>query len=324
MNTPLIVDEHKLYSTISIGVALFPDDGSIPDVLLKNADAAMYKAKDEGRNTYRFYTEEMTEKAFERIVMETHLRQALKNEEFVVYYQPQVDGQNNQIIGMEALIRWKHETMGLVSPAKFISLAEETGLIVPLDQWTMRTAMKQFVNWYAEGLKPGVLALNLAMKQLQQKDFIEILSSILKETECKPEWVELEVTEGQIMSNPDKSIIILNQISDMGIELSVDDFGTGYSSLTYLKRLPIDKLKIDQSFIKNLPDDADDSAIAQSVIALSQNLHLKVIAEGVENEAQKDFLVKHGCRNIQGYYYAKPMPSNEMEQYLRRGIINTD
>jgi len=322
MNTPLIVDEHKLYSTISIGVALFPDDGSIPDVLLKNADAAMYKAKDEGRNTYRFYTEEMTEKAFERIVMETHLRQALKNEEFVVYYQPQVDGQNNQIIGMEALIRWKHETMGLVSPAKFISLAEETGLIVPLDQWTMRTAMKQFVNWYAEGLKPGVLALNLAMKQLQQKDFIEILSSILKETECKPEWVELEVTEGQIMSNPDKSIIILNQISDMGIELSVDDFGTGYSSLTYLKRLPIDKLKIDQSFIKNLPDDADDSAIAQSVIALSQNLHLKVIAEGVENEAQKDFLVKHGCRNIQGYYYAKPMPSNEMEQYLRRVGLN--
>lgn len=318
MNIPLIVDEHKLYSTLSIGVALFPEDGNIPDILLKNADAAMYKAKDEGRNTYRFYTEEMTEKAFERIVMEINLRQALKNEDFVVHYQPQIDGTNNQIIGMEALIRWEHETMGLVSPAKFISLAEETGLIVPLDQWTMRTAMKQFVHWYAEGLKPGVLALNLAMKQLQQKDFIDTLSSILKETKCKPEWVELEVTEGQIMNNPDKSIIILNQISDMGIELSVDDFGTGYSSLSYLKRLPIDKLKIDRSFIKNLPDDADDSAIAQSVIALSQNLHLKVIAEGVETEAQKEFLVKHGCWNIQGYYYAKPMPSNEIEEYLRR------
>jgi len=180
MHTPLIIDEHKLYSTLSIGVALFPEDGTIPDVLLKNADAAMYKAKDEGRNTYRFYTEEMTEKAFERIVMESSLRQALKNEEFVVYYQPQIDGMNNQVIGMEALIRWNHETMGLVSPAKFISLAEETGLIVPLDQWTMRTAMKQFVNWYAEGLKPGVLALNLAMKQLQQKDFIETLSNSIQ------------------------------------------------------------------------------------------------------------------------------------------------
>ncbi len=321
MNKPIQIDEHLLYSTISIGITIFPDDGSISDILLKNADTAMYKAKDEGRNTYRFYTEEMTEKAFERIVMETNFRQALDNEYFIVYYQPQINGESGELIGMEALIRWKHETMGMVSPAKFISLAVETGLIVPLDQWTMRTTMKQMVKWYAEGLNPGVLALNLAMKQLHQKEFIDLLATMLKETGCKPEWLELEVTEGQIMTNPDNAIAMLDQISGMGIDLAIDDFGTGYSSLSYLKRLPIDKLKIDRSFVKNLPDDMDDAAIVRSIIALSQNLNLKVIAEGVETEAQKAFLVAHGCPNIQGYLYAKPMTVDEMEMYLQKSGI---
>ncbi|MCP3850599.1 MAG: EAL domain-containing protein [Gammaproteobacteria bacterium] len=318
MNKPINIDDHQLYSTLSIGVTIFPDDGLTAKTLLKNADVAMYKAKNEGRNTYRFYTEEMTEKAFERIVMETNLRQAIEDNNFIVYYQPQVDGTNNQLICMEALIRWQHETMGMVSPARFISLAEETGLIVKLDQWTMKTAMKQMVKWYADGLNPGVLALNLSIKQLQQKSFISMLAEMLKETNCKPEWIELEVTEGQIMTNPDEVIIILNQISDMGIELAVDDFGTGYSSLSYLKRLPIDKLKIDQSFVKNLPNDEDDAAITRSVIALTENLKLKVIAEGVETQAQKEFLVSNGCQNIQGYYYAKPMPADKMSVFLKQ------
>jgi len=317
MNKPIHIDNHQLYSTFSIGISLYPDDGKKADVLLKNADAAMYKAKDNGRNTYCFYTQEMTNKALERIVMETNLHQALENEDFIIYYQPQVDGENGKLLGMEALIRWQHKTMGMISPAKFIPLAEETGLIVPLDQWTMRTAMQQIVIWYQQGLNPGRLALNLAMKQLQSKDFIGMLAGMLKATGCKPQWIALEVTEGQIMTNPDKAITILDQVSNMGVELAVDDFGTGYSSLSYLKRLPIDKLKIDQSFVRNLPNDEDDIAIAKSIIALSKNLNLKVIAEGVETQGQKEFLVENGCRAIQGYLYSKPIPADEMERYIQ-------
>jgi len=219
---------------------------------------------------------------------------------------------------MEALIRWQHNTMGLLSPGKFIPLAEETGIIIQMDQWLMRAAMEQMVVWYQQGLNPGRLALNLAMKQLQKSNFIEMLTNMLLETGCKPQWLELEVTESQIMTDPEKAIIILRKISELGIELAVDDFGTGYSSLAYLKKLPIDKLKIDQSFVRNLPKDEEDAAIARSVIALSQNLKLKVIAEGVETNAQKDFLVQNGCRNIQGYYYSKPLPVDKMSDYLQK------
>jgi len=286
---------------------------------LKYADAAMYKAKDEGRNNFQFYSAEMTERAFEHVAMEASLRQALEKEEFIVYYQPQMDGIEDKLIGMEALVRWKHPTMGLVSPAKFIPIAEETGLIVPLDQWVMKTAMRQIVQWYEKGFNPGVLALNLAMKQLQQKDFITMFESLIQETGCKPEWLELEVTEGQIMLNPEDAVATLSEISDMGIELAIDDFGTGYSSLSYLKRLPIDKLKIDQSFVRELPYDEEDAAIAKAVIALSQSLNLSVIAEGVETVAQKDFLIENGCKNIQGYFYGRPMPAEEMKTILEAG-----
>lgn len=250
----------------------------------------MYKAKDDGRNNYRFYTTEMTEKAFEHIVMETNLRQALVNEEFVVYYQPQVDAQTGKLIGF----------------------------IVPLDQWVMKTAMMQMVKWYKSGVNPGVLSLNLAIKQLQRIDFISRLSSMLEETGCKAQWLEFEVTEGQLMNNPEHAITLLNQIKDMNIRLSVDDFGTGYSSLSYLKRFPINKLKIDQSFVRDLPDDDEDSAITRAVIALAKSLNLKIIAEGVETEEQKDFLLENGCLNIQGYLYGRPMPADKMETYLNK------
>ncbi|WP_019614537.1 bifunctional diguanylate cyclase/phosphodiesterase [Psychromonas ossibalaenae] len=313
----ICISGQSLYSTLSIGIAVYPQDGKNADELLKNADAAMYKAKDEGRNTSRFYTEEMTEKAFERIVMESSLRSAVSKEEFIVYYQPQVDAKSGKLVGMEALIRWMHPVMGMVSPAKFMTLAEETGLIIKLDQWTMRKAMRQLVTWYEMGLNPGVLALNLAMKQLQQDDFIEMLSNMLKDTNCKPEWLALEVTEGQIMINPENAILILKQISAMGIELAIDDFGTGYSSLSYLKHLPINKLKIDQSFVRGLPENEDDAAITMSVISLAKNLHLDVIAEGVETIKQVNFLADNGCFNIQGYYYGKPMPAQDMTDYLK-------
>ncbi len=314
------VNDNILYVSSSIGISIYPDDGASTQNLLKFADSAMYKAKDEGRNNYQYYNASMTELAFERVVMETSLREALKNEEFVVYLQPQVNGITNKLIGMEALVRWKHPIMGLDSPDKFIPLAESTGIIVELDRIVMRTAMTQITQWYKAGLNPGVLAMNLAVKQLQQTDFIEMFENLMKETGCKAEWIALEVTEGQIMTNPEEAIKILQQINDLGIELAVDDFGTGYSSLTYLKRLPIDKLKIDQAFIKDLPDDEEDVGITKAVIALAKSLNLKVIAEGVETKEQKDFLVENGCENIQGYYYSKPIPAEDFEVILRNGL----
>lgn len=314
------IEENELYISSSIGISIYPNDGLDPQSLLKFADSAMYKAKDEGRNNYQYYSSEMTELAFERIVMETAMRNGIKNEEFVVYYQPQVNGETNQLIGMEALVRWKHPTMGIVSPAKFIPLAESTGLIVELDRYVMKTAMNQVSQWYKDGLNPGVLAMNLAVKQLKQNDFIDIFQSLMKETTCKSEWLELEVTESQIMSHPEEAIEILRRISNLGIELAVDDFGTGYSSLAYLKRLPINKLKIDQVFVRGLPNDEEDVGISRAVIALAKSLHLRVIAEGVETKEQKDFLVENGCENIQGYFYSKPVPANEIEKILRDGF----
>ena len=318
----IIVDDNTFYVSCSIGISIYPNDGVSSQNLLKFADSAMYKAKSEGRNNYQYYNSVMTELAFERVVMEASLRAALSNEEFVVFYQPQVNAKTDKIIGMEALVRWQHPTMGLVSPAKFIPLAERTGLIVEIDRYVMKTAMTQFTQWHNLGLDTGVLAMNLAVKQLQEKDFIQILKNLLVETGCKPHCIELEVTEGQIMTKPEDAIKILQQISDLGIELAVDDFGTGYSSLAYLKKLPIDKLKIDQAFIKDLPDDEEDIGITKAVIALAQSLNLEVLAEGVETKGQKDFLLEHGCENIQGYYYSKPIPADELEVILRDGLNN--
>ncbi|MBE9525635.1 MAG: EAL domain-containing protein [Proteobacteria bacterium] len=314
----LSIDKHTLYVSSSIGISLYPQDSTDRDKLLMYADTAMYKAKDKGRNIFQFYSNEMTELAVEKVKLIVSLRQALDNDELVVHYQPQVDGASDKIKGMEALVRWQHPDMGVVSPAKFLPVAEETGIIVHIDRWVMKTAMKQMAQWYKNAFNPGVLALNLAMKQLQQKDFITFLENIIKETKCKPEWLEFEVTEGQIMANPEEAIKILKQISDMGIELAIDDFGTGYSSLSCLKKLPINKLKIDQSFVRELPHDEEDAAIAKAVIALAQSLNLNIIAEGVETIEQKEFLIQHGCSNIQGYFYSRPIPADEMGVYLKK------
>lgn len=320
LTKPIVIEDNVLYVTSSIGISLYPDDGSLAQNLLKYADSAMYKAKDEGRNNFQFYSTEMTELAFERVVMETSLRAALKNEELVVYYQPQVNGQTDEIMGMEALIRWQHPTMGLVSPSKFIPLAESTGLIIEMDQFVMKTAMTQIAVWHGKGLNPGVLSVNLAIKQLHQKNFINILEKMMEDTKCKREWLELEVTEGQIMINPEEAIKTLKQISDLGIELAIDDFGTGYSSLSYLKKLPINKLKIDKSFVDGLPMNEEDIGISRAIISLAKSLNLKVIAEGVETKEQKDFLVHNGCTNIQGYFYSKPIPADAMEVLLKKGF----
>jgi len=310
----LLIDTYKFYVSCSIGISLYPEDGHSSADLLKYADSAMYRAKSEGRNNYQFYKPEMTELALERVVMEKNLRDAIANEEFVVYYQAQMDASKNRIIGMEALVRWIHPELGMVSPDQFIPLAEATGLIVKLDRFVMKTAMMQLMRWIEQGYNPGVLAMNLAIKQLQQEDFLAMFTSLITETQCKPQYLELELTEGQIMTNPHEAIKTLQQINALGVTLAIDDFGTGYSSLSYLKKFPLSKLKIDKSFINDLPIDEEDASITKAIIALAKSLKLDVIAEGVETEEQKDFLLKNGCNNIQGYFYAKPLPSHEFEK----------
>ena len=312
LTQPIHIEGHTLYTSSSIGISLYPQDDTDANNLIKYADTAMYKAKDEGRNNFQFYSYEMTEFAFERMVMKSSLRNAINNEEFIIHYQKQVDAASGKLTGMEALIRWQHPDIGLVHPHKFISLAEESGLILEIDRWVMSTAMKQITQWYSEGLEPGILALNLSMRQLRSDDFIEILQDTMKEIGFKPEWLELEVTEGEMMKKPEESIIKLEKISQMGIEITIDDFGTGYSSLAYLKRLPVSKLKIDQSFILGLPYDKDDVGIVKAIIALAESLGLELIAEGVETDAQKEFLLNSGCKHIQGYYYGEPMSAEEI------------
>ncbi len=316
MQQPIQIDEHTLYVSSSIGISLFPQDDTEAVNLLKYADAAMYRAKEEGRNNFQFYSAEMTELAVERLVMTTSMRQALKNEEFVIHYQPQIDATTNTLIGMEALVRWQHPTKGLLSPFFFLPLAQETGMIIELDHWVMRTAIKQVAAWYAEGLRPGVLSVNLSMKQLEHRDFIRLVKETVEMYNFKPQWLKLEVTEGQVMQKPEEAIAKLRQINELGIGISVDDFGTGYSSLSALKRLPINTLKIDRSFLIDIPDDIEDAAIVKAIIALAKSLDLDLIAEGVETNMQKEFLLANGCNNIQGYYYSQPIQSTEIHTML--------
>jgi EAL domain-containing protein (putative c-di-GMP-specific phosphodiesterase class I) len=259
----------------------------------------------------------MTEKAFERVVFETQLRQSIEKNQLEVYYQLQMNAKENNIIGMEALVRWNHPDMGLVSPAKFIPLAEDTGFILQLDRWVMKEAIAQFYSWNKEGLNHGVLSLNLSMLVLEQDEFLQAIKDMIKDAKLDTSWLSFEVTETQIMKNPDKSIKKLNELSQLGIKLSIDDFGTGHSSLSYLKKLPIDKLKIDQSFIRDIPTDTDDIEITKTIISMAKNLNLHVIAEGVETQEQLNFLLENDCNEIQGYFYHKPSPASEIEKRLK-------
>lgn len=317
LKEPIMFKEIELYVSCSIGIAVYPDDTRESDNLVKYADAAMYKAKDEGRNNYQFYSSDMTESVFERVIMEQSLRVAIKEEHFVVYYQPQIDSQTNELVGMEALVRWEHSDAGLLPPSRFIPVAEETGMIVAIDLIVLKTSMTQFKKWYDEGFNPGKLALNLSTKQLENKNFISVLSETINTIGFKPEWLTLEITESQIMKNPEESIQKLKAINALGIEIAIDDFGTGYSSLAYLKRLPVNKLKIDKAFVEGLPHDEEDIAISKAIIALAQILNLKLVAEGVETKEQQEFMLANGCSVIQGYYYSKPIDSQSMQNFLK-------
>jgi len=314
---PFCIQNNTLHVSISVGIAIYPNDGHNAHTLLKNSDAAMYKAKHNGRNTYSFYDEEMTQQAYEKIYLEAQLRKAFENDELLVYFQPQINAVENKPIGMEALVRWKHPEMGFVYPDRFIPLAETTGMIVELDRIVMRKAIHEYKNWKREGIETGKLSMNLSMKQLGSPNFIPFIKSLLDVENCLFQNIEFEVTETQIMSNPTESIKVLKELSALGISIAIDDFGTGYSSLSYLKLLPIDKLKIDKSFVDNIPDDKEDSAIAKTIINLCANLNIDVIAEGVETLYQKDFLLFNGCRNIQGYLYSKPLCAEDMKKFLK-------
>jgi EAL domain-containing protein (putative c-di-GMP-specific phosphodiesterase class I) len=314
---------HELYVSASVGISLYPQDGEDADVLLRNADAAMYKSKGEGLNSFQFYTANMTELAFERVLMESHLRRALENEEFFLYYQPQVDLCTNRQAGLEALVRWQHPELGQLLPAKFITLAEDTGLILPLGEWVLRTACRQMASWCRDGLYPGRVAVNLTENQLNSDSFLQTIEQILEESGCQPEWLELEITEGVIMRQHERSFRILQQLRGLGIKLVIDDFGTGYSSLAYLKRLQVSKLKIDRSFVRSIPEDHSDNAIARAVIAMGHSLGLRVIAEGVENSGQMTFLREAGCDEVQGYLYGQPLSADQITERLRNTSIAT-
>ena len=317
----VVLESHELHISASIGISLYPSDSHLKDDLLKFADSAMYKAKDEGKKNYQFYSEEMTRLAFEKVTMESNFYKALEGNEFKVFYQPQMDSRTNSITGMEALVRWEHPLHGLITPDKFIPLAEETGFIKELDSYVMLQGMKDVSAWYKEGLNPGILALNLSIKQLMSPGFVEKVRACIEMTGFDVKWLELEITESDMMHDPKKSIAILNRLSNMGIELAIDDFGTGYSSLAYLKRLPVDKLKIDQSFIQDIPSNDEDRAISKAVIALATSLNLSIIAEGVESKEQIEFLRTNGCFNIQGYFYSKAISQKEMTDYISNNKI---
>lgn len=310
------IQGHQLYVTSSIGISIFPQDGKDSKTLLRNADTAMYKAKEKGKNTYQFYTEDMTEQAFERVLLEASLRRAIRNGEFLLNYQPQYNLHDNRLVGMEALIRWQHPEMGVIPPSKFIPLAEENGLIIPIGAWIFTAVMSQVSRWHEMGLEPAKVAINLAGKQILKDDLLRVIEETLAATGCKPEWITVEVTEAFIMSQPEESIDFLKSLSDIGIEAAIDDFGTGYSSLTYLKRLPVSTLKLDQSFVWDLAVDAESQAIAKAVMALARGLNLKVSAEGVETEQQKQFLLQEGCDQIQGFLTGKPLEVDAMTALL--------
>jgi len=312
---PINIEGSDLSVTTSIGVSLSPKDGEDTSTLLKTADMAMYRAKEEGGNSFQYYDPALQKQRTEWLSLESALRQAVERQEFLLHYQPQVDLDSGRIVGVEALVRWMHSENGLVPPNKFIPLAEETGLIVPIGEWVLRTACAQAVIWRSGGFKDLRMAVNLSPRQFRQKNLIETVGRVLKETGIEPRCVELELTES-IMQNAEASIKALRQLNAMGLEISIDDFGMGYSSLSYLKRFPINTLKIDQAFIRHLTDDPDDPVIVTAIITLAHNLRLKAIAEGVETAEQLKLLRLLRCDRIQGYYFSHPLPADEISTLL--------
>jgi len=314
---PFEIDGNKLHVTTTIGISIYPEDGKDVTTLVKNADTAMYLAKDRGKNCYSFYTHDLTEAARERLQLENELRESLRRNEFCVYYQPQYSLVTGQLVGAEALVRWQHPEMGLVFPNKFIPLAESTGLILPLGAWVLREACEQMKVWREAGYGIEHIGVNVAGLQIRQGRFGKTVRKVLEETGLAPQYLELEITESFIMQQAEEAISTLEELQGLGITLAIDDFGTGYSSLSYLKRLPIDKLKVDRSFVDGIPDDPNDEAIAKAVIALGKSMQMKVIAEGVETIEQQAFFHQEGCDEVQGNLFSRPLPEIDFVELLK-------
>jgi len=312
-----------IYVGLSVGISLFPGDGNSADILVQHADAALHQAKDAGGGTFRFYSATLTDAASDRLEMEGQLRRALERDEFVLYYQPVVSLQDERVKGLEALVRWQHPTLGLVGPDKFIPLAEETGLIVPLGEWIMREACTRMKDWIDAGRRLDVMAVNLSPRQLLRPDIHLKVGAILAEVGLPARHLELEITEGALMLKGESAVAKLESLKALGISLAIDDFGTGYSSLSYLQRFPIDKLKIDRSFIRDIPDDSTGMEIAAAIIGLARILSLEVVAEGVETAAQLQFVRERGCDCVQGYLFSQPIPGDQVADLLCAGAGGT-
>ena len=320
LESSVLIEGHSLYTTASIGISLFPDDGDDADTLLKNADIAMYRAKELGKNNYQFYSKDMSTRAIERLAMENNLRMALQNNEFILHYQPQVDANTHKIVGMETLIRWQHPELGLVSPVDFIPLLEETGLIIDVGSWVLSTACQQLSTWIQAGQRELIMSINVSGRQFHAQDFHKEMKGLAEKYHLKAEQIELEITENILMDKQERSIENMNKLDELGFRIAIDDFGTGYSSLSYLQRFKIDTLKIDRSFIKDLDTSTDNASITSAIIAMAHNLHLNIVAEGVETQQQLSFLQRHNCQLIQGYYFSRPLNAKEMSELLEKGI----
>jgi diguanylate cyclase (GGDEF)-like protein/PAS domain S-box-containing protein len=317
MTTEFVVQGHSLSISCSVGISMFPENGTDSEILIKNADAAMYCAKESGRNSFRFFTEDMNAQGVERLTLENGLRLALDKKELFLVYQPQVDIVSGSIIGLEALLRWQHPTLGLVPPDKFIRIAENCGLIVPIGEWVLRTACSQARKWQDEGIPAVSVAVNVSAVQFRQEGFCQLIRKVLDETGLAPQHLELELTEGLLLANADVTFSVLQELTDMGLTLAIDDFGTGYSNFTYLRQFRVSKLKIDRSFIRDVAVNPDDASITTAIISMAKSLNIKVIAEGVEDEAQMSFLRAHQCDEIQGYYFSKPLAVDKVAEKLR-------
>ncbi len=316
LSSAFSVGGNEVFVTTSIGITLFPNDNGEWSKMVENADVAMYHAKQQGRNNYQFYTAEMNACAYDQLMLETSLRHALERDEFVLYYQPQIDMPSGDIVGVEALIRWNHPELGLVPPNDFIPLLEVTGLIVPVGEWVIRTACRQVRTWLDEGHPPLTMAVNLSARQFREQNLKSNIAAILAETNIPANLLELEITESIVMENVQETVEILRQFKDMGLKVAIDDFGTGASSLSYLKSFPVDTLKISHDFVLNLPADNDDAAIAKAVITLARNMSLGSVAEGVETSEQMDFLRLQQCERMQGYLFSKALPPEQMAALL--------
>lgn len=313
-----ILPGHELFITTSVGVSIYPYDGRDGDTLIRNADQAMYLAKEAGRNRFHIYTPAMDVHSSRRLALENGLRQALARQQLLLYYQPKVNTKTGQLVSVEALVRWEHPEFGMVPPAQFIPMAEETGMIVPIGEWVLRTACEQNRAWQKAGVTPMRVAVNFSPRQFMQIDLAAMVERVLAETELEPCWLELEVTENLMLQNEDVAIAMLRRLSELGVHISIDDFGTGCSTFSYLKKLPVHSLKIDQSFVSDIDTNQSDAEIVTAMIRMAQSLHLNVIAEGVETEAQRLRLDAMECPEMQGHLFSQPLPAEELGKVLRQ------